>query len=122
MQILIIEDDSAIRSMLRRMFEQEGYDVADASNGKEGLKLFRKDPAKLVITDLIMPEKEGIETIIALRRDFPDLKIIAISGGGIIGPKDYLEIAKTLGADFTFTKPLELKELLEAVKELLEQK
>lgn len=122
MQILIVEDDSAIRSMLRRMFEREGYDVADASNGKEGLKLFRKDPAKLVITDLIMPEKEGIETIMALRRDFPDVKIIAISGGGIIGPKDYLETAKTLGADLTFTKPFELKELLEAVKELLEQK
>lgn len=117
--ILIIDDDNQVRGMLRQTLERAGYDVLDAPNGKEGIKLYRQDPADLVITDLIMPEKEGIETIIELRRDFPAVKIIAISGGGRNDPEEYLHMAKTLGAQRTFTKPFERKELLEAVRELI---
>jgi len=117
--ILIIDDDNQLRGMLRQTLELAGYDVLDAPNGKEGIKLYRQDPADLVITDLIMPEKEGIETIMDLKRDFSDVKIIAISGGGRIDAEEYLHMAEKLGAQRTLTKPFELKELLEAVRELL---
>ncbi len=119
-RILIIDDEVQIRKMLRQLFEREGYEVFDASDGNEGLKLYRKNPADIVITDLVMPEKEGIETIKELYQEFPDVKIIAISGGGRIVPEHYLEIAKKFGAVRTFSKPFESKDLLMAVKELLQ--
>ena len=118
--ILIIDDDDQLRGMLREMLERAGYEVADAPNGKEGIRLYRENPADLVVTDLIMPEKEGIETIIELRREFPDVKIIAMSGGGTIEAEKYLRMAKGLGAVRTLTKPIERKELLEAVRELID--
>jgi len=153
-RILIIDDDAQILKMLRQILEREKYHVTEASNGKEGLRLYRENPADLVITDIIMPEKEGIEIIIELKRDYPDVKIIAISGGGRINPEDYLDIAKKeiiielkrdypdvkiiaisgggrinpedyldiakkLGAHRIFAKPVERKELLNAVRELL---
>src|SRR5210317_1834310 len=108
--ILIIDDDNQFRTMLRKMVERNGYEVIEASDGKEGIKLYRKNPTDLIITDLIMPEKDGIETIQELRKDFPDVKIIAISGGGRLGPHDYLHLAKMLGAQRTLTKPIELDE------------
>jgi len=117
--ILIIDDDNQFRTMLRKMVERNGYEVIEASDGKEGIKLYRKNPTDLIITDLIMPEKDGIETIQELRKDFPDVKIIAISGGGRLGPHDYLHLAKMLGAQRTLTKPIELTELLKTIEELL---
>ncbi|MES0446525.1 MAG: PAS domain S-box protein [Desulfobacterales bacterium] len=117
--ILLIDDDAQIRTMLRQILETEGYEVVDASNGKEGIRLYREDPADLVITDIIMPEKEGIEMIMELKKDFPDVKIIAISAGGQIDAEKYLRTAKMLGAKFTFAKPFERKELLDAVKEIV---
>ena len=119
--ILIIDDDDQIRRVLRKTLERDGYDVADAPNGKEGIRLYRENPADLVITDIIMPEKEGIETIMDLRREFPEVKIIAMSGGGRIGPEDYLNMAKGLGAQRTLTKPLERDELLKMVMELINE-
>ncbi len=118
-RILIIDDDEQILAMLRQTLEREGYKVVDASDGKEGLRRYRENPTDLIITDLIMPEKEGIETILELRRDFPDVKIIAISGGGRVDPGQYLSIAKSFGAQYTFAKPIERKKLLKAVRELL---
>jgi CheY-like chemotaxis protein len=118
--ILIIDDDNQFRTMLRKMIERNGYEVIEASDGKEGIKLYRKNPTDLIITDLIMPGKDGIETIQELKKDFPDIKIIAISGGGRLGPQDYLHLAKMLGAQRTLTKPIELPELLKTIKELLE--
>ena len=118
--ILIIDDDNQFRTMLRKMVERNGYEVIEASDGKEGIRLYRKNPTDLIITDLIMPEKDGIETIQELKKDFPDIKIIAISGGGRLGPHDYLHLAKMLGAQRTLTKPIELSELLRNIKELLE--
>ena len=117
--ILIIDDDNQFRAMLREMLERTGYKVVEASNGKEGIKLYREKATDLIITDLIMPEKEGIETIMELRRDFPDVKIIAISGGGRLDPEQYLSMAKGFGARYTFVKPVEREELLQAVEELL---
>lgn len=117
--ILIIDDDVQIREMLRQMMEREGYEVLDAANGKVAIRIQREKPADLIITDLIMPEKEGIETIRELKQDFQDIKIIAISGGGRIGPQEYLHLAEMLGAQRTFTKPIEREALLEAVRELL---
>jgi len=119
--ILIIDDDDQIRRVLRKTLERDGYKVADAPNGKEGIRLYRENPADLVITDIIMPEKEGIETIIELKRDFPEVKIIAMSGGGHIGPEGYLQDAKMLGAQRTLTKPIERNELLKTVMELVNE-
>jgi CheY-like chemotaxis protein len=105
--------------MLRQMLERAGYEVVEAPDGRAGVRLYRQEKADLIITDLIMPEKEGIETITELRRDFPDVKIIAISGGGRIAPEVYLRMARSLGALRTFTKPIERKEIIETVQELL---
>jgi len=121
-QILIIDDEPQIRSMLKKMLEQEGFDIIVASDGKEGMKLFEKDPVDLVITEIIMPEKDGIEVIQALRQDYPDVPIIAMSGGGRNPPDGYLKMAKSSGAQATFEKPIEKKELLNAVKKALEFK
>ena len=89
-----------------------------ALNGKEGMLLFEKNKPDLVISDIIMPEKEGLETIFELRRMYPDLKIIAISGGGRIGPDGYLPGAKLLGANMVFQKPLDQKEFVNAVESI----
>ena len=119
-RILIIDDEAMIRDLLVNILEREGYETITASGGKDGIKIYRENPADLIITDLIMPEKDGIETIQELKKDFPDIKIIAISGGGRLGPQDYLHLAKMLGAQRTLTKPIELPELLKAIEELLE--
>ena len=118
-KILIIDDDNQFRTMLRQLLERNGYEIKEASGGKEGIELYRKSPTDLIITDLIMPGKDGIETIQEFKKDFPDIKIIAISGGGRLGPQDYLHLAKMLGAQRTLTKPIELSELLDAIEELL---
>ncbi len=120
-RILIIDDELSMRELLSAMLTEEGYEVVEAPDGDAGMKQFRKSPSDLVITDLIMPEKEGIETIIELRRDFPDVKIIAISGGGIIEAENYLEMARGVGAHRIFEKPFGMTEMLDAVRELLEQ-
>ncbi len=92
---------------------------ADAANGEEALEINRHFRADLIITDIIMPEKEGIETIRDFIQEFPGIKIIAMSGGGRIGPEAYLKIAEGIGAMHTFTKPIKQKELLEAIETLL---
>jgi len=120
-RILVIEDDIHVKVMIQKTLERAGYEVIAASDGEEGLKLLRESPADLIITDLIMPRKEGLETIMELRRDNPDVKIIAISGGGRFEPESYLETAKQMGAARTFAKPFENKELVAAVQELLKQ-
>ncbi len=119
-RILVIDDDAQVRQMLKQTLERAGYEVVDAADGAKGIKFYRDEPTDLVITDIIMPEKEGIETIMELKRDFPDVKIIAVSGGGRVDPGHYLEIACRLGADRTFTKPFDRVELLEAIQQLLD--
>jgi CheY-like chemotaxis protein len=123
-KILVIEDDDLVLRLLKKMLGIEGYTIECASNGKEGVEKFRENPADLVITDLIMPEQDGIETIIQLKETAPDLKIIAISGGGQLGPgkvdaRDYLDIAKSFGAFCILPKPIDRKELIKTVKQAL---
>lgn len=118
-RILIIDDEEQVRDLLQGICQAEGYETVVAPNGKEGVEKNRSQPADVIITDLIMPDKEGIETIIELKRDFPESKIIAISGGGSLSPKNYLVIATRMGAAYTFTKPLDLITLLSAIKNLL---
>ena len=120
-RILIFDDELAILLMLKKMLEKAGHEVAIALNGVEGMELFDKNTPDLIITDIIMPQKEGLETIIELRQKHPDLKIIAISGGGRIGPGEYLQTAKFLGANLVLSKPLIQKEFLEAVSLLLQE-
>ncbi|MCD6138064.1 MAG: response regulator [Deltaproteobacteria bacterium] len=121
-RILVIDDEQGVRLFLREILERDGHKVADAPDGKAGLRLFSKEPADLTIVDIFMPEKEGLETIRELRREYPGVKIIAISGGGQIGNFDFLHMAKRFGAICTIAKPLEKKEMLDAVHEVLEDK
>jgi DNA-binding response OmpR family regulator len=120
MKILVIDDDEALRSLLGQILQRAGHEVREAANGAIGLQEFRREPADLVITDLIMPEKEGLETILELRKQFPQLPLIAVSGGGRNGPSDYLAIAKRLGVRQTICKPFSRDEILQAVKAALE--
>jgi DNA-binding response OmpR family regulator len=121
-KILVLDDEPSILLMIKKMLEREGHEVDLALNGMEGMELFEKNKPDLVVTDIIMPEKEGLETILELRRKHPELKIIAISGGGRIGPQGYLPSAKYLGADMVFQKPLVQKEFVQAVASLLGRK
>jgi len=119
-RIPVIDDDVQMRQMLKQTLERTGYEGVDAPDGMEGIRLYNQAPTDLIISDIIMPEKEGIETIIELRRDFPDVKIIAISGGSRnIDAKICLEGISRLGADRTFRKPFDRKEFPEAVQTLL---
>ncbi len=120
-KILIIDDDDQILSLLARSAELAGFVAMTAMDGREGQKLLEKQSFDLVITDLIMPEKEGMETITFIKKNFPAIKIIAISGGGRIGPETYLPAALELGADRAFAKPFSVDELLSAVRQLLGQ-
>lgn len=118
-RILIIDDELQIRVMLRQALEKAGFEVGEAPDGKEGIDSFKRNRADLVITDIIMPEKEGIETIMAFRRIDPSVKIIAISGGGRIQSEDYLNIATKVGASCSFSKPFSIMELLSKINDLL---
>jgi len=120
-KIYVFDDEPSILLMIRKMLEKAGYEVEIALNGKEGMELFKKNVPDLLITDIIMPEKEGLETIFELRRKYPELKIIAISGGGRISPGGYLPGAKLLGANIVFEKPLDQKEFLQAIASLLDE-
>ena len=119
-RILIIDDESQIRSMLRLMLERVGFEVFEAADGMEGIRQYRDNPADLIITDLIMPNKDGIGMIIELKKEFPKVKIIAMSGGGLNKPEGYLKGAKKLGAACTLTKPIDRDEMLRAIKEVLQ--
>ena len=117
--VLIIDDDPLIRNMLSQFFALDGYSTSVAENGKEGFRMYLDHPADLIVTDMLMPEMDGIETIRAVRKENPEAKIIAISGGGRNSPEDYLVLAEHLGAERTFCKPLERAELVAAARELL---
>ena len=121
MKVLIVDDEKDIRAILRMWCEEEGFDVLEAENGKEGVKIQREQKADLLICDLIMPVQEGIETISLFKREYPEVGIIAISGGGKIGPDSYLEVAKQLGAWKAFRKPLDISILMEAIHEWAEK-
>jgi DNA-binding response OmpR family regulator len=122
-RILVIDDEEVIRIQLRLVLEDAGHEVDEAEDGEAGCRLFRERPADLIITDMIMPKKDGANTILDLWRDFPHVRIIAISGGdGTSAPEEFLEYAGAFGALRTFAKPVGRDELLAAVDELVARK
>ena len=118
-RILLIDDDDSLRTMLRLTLVHFGHTVIEARNGKEGLDAFPQAAADLVITDIVMPEKEGIEVLMELRKKKPPVKIIAMSGGGRASATDYLRIATQLGAARALAKPFSHEALMAAINELL---
>lgn len=119
--ILIIEDDELFRSALAEALISQGYTVREAADGEEGVKSYREQPADLVLTDVVMPNKEGIATVMELRRAYPKLGIIVMSGGLAKDAPLYLQLAGGLGADRTLQKPFPIVTLLQAVAEVLAQ-
>lgn len=115
--VLIVDDEEAIRQLIRSTLEQAGYKVQEAANGKEGLSQYRESPADLVIMDILMPDQDGLESILTLRREFPTAKIMAITGGSdMIGILNFLDVARMLDARRTLQKPFEMQQLLDAVQ------
>ena len=118
-RILVIDDEPTAVDLLRKILEMKGYEVLEASNGQEGIDLFQQHPCELVITDLVMPVKDGLQTILDLRSQVPDLPIIAISGGGTISKERYLTVAGYLDRVITIAKPFAVEEITLAVETLL---
>ncbi|HEX9702897.1 MAG TPA: response regulator [Rhodospirillales bacterium] len=118
-RILVIDDEELARFTLREILEASGHDVVEAANGNEGTMMQKATPCDMVITDMIMPDKEGLETIVELKTDNPNLKIIAISGGGRTKNLDFLNLAAEFGADKIIIKPFSEEELMEGVNACL---
>jgi DNA-binding response OmpR family regulator len=117
--VLVIDDDADVRHSLELLLETYGFQVALARNGAQGLAAFRRIEPDLVLTDIIMPVQDGIETILTMRRERPDARIVAMSGRGAVGDTDYVDIATRLGADAALPKPLESSKLMAAVQGLM---
>jgi CheY-like chemotaxis protein len=113
--ILIIDDDAAVSRTLSLILTRAGYRVSTVTGGRKGLELLSQEGFDLVLTDIIMPELDGIEAIRRIRTDHPDLRIIAMSGGGQIDKADFLHMAEALGADRVLEKPVRSERLLELV-------
>jgi CheY-like chemotaxis protein len=114
-KILVIEDNAIVRNTISRILKTGGYEVCLAGDGLQGMSVFRQEHPDLVISDIIMPEQEGIATIRQIRAESPDMKIIAISGGARMGNIDFLQIAKKMGACDVLPKPFDPEELLDRV-------
>jgi two-component system, chemotaxis family, chemotaxis protein CheY len=114
--VLVVDDDHQIRRIIREVLEQAGYVVVEASGGREGLERYRATPTDVVIMDILMPDQDGLESILTLRREFPASRVIAMTGGSdMIGILNFLDVAKMLGAWRTLQKPFDVKALLNAV-------
>lgn len=116
MRILLVDDDMVVLRSLAVVLENRGFEVCTADNGQGALRAFVAQPPDIVLTDIIMPEKEGIETIIEMRRLCPEARIVAMSGGGRVNTPDLLRMAKMLGADFVLAKPFGWDELSHAIR------
>lgn len=121
-RILVIDDDFLTLDVLKRMLEVEGYEVVTALNGQEGIDVFHQISIDLVITDLVMPVKDGLRTIMELRREKPELPIIAISAGGAIPKERYLTLAQYLGDITTLPKPFKRKDIVDTVSKMINPK
>lgn len=117
--ICVIDDDESVRQTVGRILKSAGYAVVDAKDGEVGLRTVERANPAMIITDIVMPNREGIETIREAKRQFPQIPIIAISGGGRLGPDGFLDLALKLGADDCLAKPFRPAELLDKVKRLL---
>ena len=121
-RILLVDDDSELRACLNLLLGGAGYKVSEAANGREALHILESQIVDLVITDLLMPEMEGIETIFTIRREVPGVPIIAISGGGVVDGSTYLCLALKIGVVQTFQKPINSHELVGAVREVFRRR
>jgi CheY-like chemotaxis protein len=117
--ILIVEDEKDLREMLKVSLTRRKFTVLEAENGKDAITRFKPAVTDLVITDLIMPDEDGLKVIMKLRESKPAIKIIAISGGGKAGPASYLNLAKALGADAIYSKPFSVNDMINKIEELL---
>jgi two-component system, chemotaxis family, chemotaxis protein CheY len=118
-RILLVDDDDTLREMLALALSAVGHTVTHASDGRQGIDLVRAQPMDLVVLDLVMPGQEGIETLTVLQREFHDLPVIVVSGGGLTDPKAYLRVAANLGARRTLAKPFAVESLLSNINDLL---
>ena len=117
--ILLIEDEKEMREMLKSALVKKNYTVIEAENGKEAILHFKPFVTDIVVTDLIMPEEDGLKAIMKIREMKPGIKIIAYSGGGKAGPGNYLNMAKTLGVDVILSKPFSVCEMTSKIEEML---
>ena len=118
--ILLVDDDDQFRGMLSEALTGEGFQVREASDGRQGIKLYVEQSTDIVITDLVMPGKEGLEMIVEIKRLHAGVKIIAISGGGRGSSQNYLKMAKAFGAQRVLAKPFSHREILEAISQVLD--
>jgi len=121
-RILLVDDDINIRLLLRLTLEEEGYEAVEARDGEEALARFKESAFDLVIADMVMPHKDGITMLLEIRNMNPKVPFIAISGGAYLGSDHYLEIARLVGVEKTFPKPVDRKALVAAIAELIERK
>jgi two-component system, chemotaxis family, chemotaxis protein CheY len=114
--VLVVDDQDQVRQLIREALEQAGYEVEEARDGKEGLERYRTKSPDLVIMDILMPDQDGLEGIMTLRREFPHSRVIAMTGGSeMMGVLNFLDVAKMFGARRTLHKPFEIQTLLDAV-------
>jgi CheY-like chemotaxis protein len=118
-RILLVDDDEALRSALAKALTRTGYVTVEATNGQEALEAYRASPADLVLTDVYMPGTDGVEAIIRLRAEFPDARVIVMSGGGYMAAEGVLDVAMRLGAQGTLEKPVDIRALLQAIRDVL---
>ncbi len=114
--ILVVEDDDPVRELFARVLTRAGFEVDVASDGHEAVKAFETGCYPVMVTDLVMPRKEGLETIMEIKQRWPECKIIAVSGGGRLVNSDVLELALHIGADAVLRKPVSAAQLLAAVR------
>lgn len=118
-RILVIDDEEPIRRLIRLALEERGYSVEEADNGRDATRRLREGPVDVIIMDIFMPEKGGLETLMDIRTDCPEVKCIVMSGGGLTSSLDYLQHAEVFGAARSFVKPFVMSEMLQAVDDLL---
>lgn len=117
-RVMVIDDDEVVRMTLTLVLEKAGHEVVAAEDGRKGMALFKMNPADVVLTDIYMPNQEGLATIMALRRTCPAVKVVAISGGGANAGLDVLPVAEALGADRALRKPVNPKDLIAVIEAL----
>jgi CheY-like chemotaxis protein len=118
-RILVVDDDRDVRTALVRILTKAGHEVAQAEDGGAAIAAYRARPAHLIITDMYMPSVDGVEVVVRLVDEFPDARLIVISGGGQMEKEDVLDMARRLGARRTLAKPIDRAALLEAVDDVL---